>query len=83
MYQPRTYRHWVKGNDLVPFNVTVKETDLYLRASTDLSHQAQELVSKYRNQLERYIERHPSFLTSFEPVEVTGNAPYMIKDMAE
>ena len=63
MYQPRTYRHWVKGNDLVAFNVMVKETDLYLRAGTNLKRKAHKLVLKYRGMLERYIERHPSFLT--------------------
>ena len=35
-YQPRTYRHWIEGKDLIPFNVTVKETDLYILATTDL-----------------------------------------------
>ncbi len=25
MYQPRTYRHWIKGRDLVSFDVVVKE----------------------------------------------------------
>ena len=83
MYQPRTYRHWVKDTDLVSFNVTVKETDLYIRAQTSLKRKALKLVLKYRNMLERYIERHPSFLTSLEPVEIGGDAPNMVTEMAE
>jgi len=83
MYEPRTYRHWVKDKDLIPFNVVVKETDLYIRASTNLKRKALKLVSKYRDTLERYIERHPAFLTSLEPVPVDDNAPHIIREMAE
>jgi ApbE superfamily uncharacterized protein (UPF0280 family) len=83
MYQPRTYRHWVKDKDLVSFNVTVKETDLYIRAVTNLRRKALKLVLKYRGMLERYIERHPSFLTSLEPVEIGDDAPHMVTEMAE
>ena len=83
MYQPRTYRHWVKDKDLVSFNVVVKETDLYIRASTDLKRKAHRLVLKYRNLLERYIERHPSFLTSLEPVAIGDDAPRIVTEMAE
>ena len=83
MYEPRTYRHWVKDKDLIPFNIVVKETDLYIRASTNLKRKALKLVSKYRDTLERYIERHPTFLTSLEPVPVDDNAPRIISEMAE
>ena len=37
MYEPKTYRHWIKNADLVNFAVTVKETDLYIRARRNLS----------------------------------------------
>ncbi|NQT31048.1 MAG: UPF0280 family protein [Deltaproteobacteria bacterium] len=83
MYQPRTYRHWVKDKDLVAFNVTVKETDLYIRTQSDLKSQARKLVLKYRKILEEYIERHPSFLTSLEPVAVADDAPPLVAGMAE
>jgi ApbE superfamily uncharacterized protein (UPF0280 family) len=81
MYQPRTYRHWVKDKDLVAFNVTVKETDLYIRARSDLKSKAHELVLKYRRMLEEYIGGHPSFLTSLEPLAVT-DAPRIVVEMA-
>jgi hypothetical protein len=83
MYQPRTYRHWVKDGDLVFFNVVVKETDLYIRAQTNLKRKAHRLVLKYRDLLERYIERHPSFLTSLEPIAVGDDAPRIVTEMAE
>lgn len=83
MYEPRTYRQWVIGKDLVSFNVVVKETDLYVRTSTNLKSKTLKLVLKYREALERYIERHPLFLTSLEPVPVGDDAPLIVKSMAE
>ncbi len=83
MYQPRTYRHQIKDKDLISFNVVVKETDLYIRASTNLKRKAVKLVLKYRNILEKYIEHYPPFLTSLEPIFIGGDAPNIVKEMAE
>jgi hypothetical protein len=83
MYEPRTYRHWIKGGDLVSFNVVVKETDLYIRASTNLRRKALRLVIKYRDILERYISQYPAFLTSLQPLPVDDNAPRIVKAMSE
>jgi ApbE superfamily uncharacterized protein (UPF0280 family) len=82
-YQPRTYRHWIEGKDLVPFSVTVNETDLYIRATSNLQRKAHRLVLKYRQRLEKYIEQNPAFLTSLEPLPTPGYAPGIIKRMAE
>jgi ApbE superfamily uncharacterized protein (UPF0280 family) len=81
MSESRTYRHWVKGTDLVSFNVAVKETDLYIRAATNLRRRALRLVLKYRDMLERYIERHPSFLTSLQPIPISEDAPQIVESM--
>ena len=83
MYQPRSYRHWIKDKEMVAFNVTVKETDLYIRARSELKSQAHQLVMEYRSLLEEYIEGHPSFLTSLEPVAAAGDAPPIAIGMAE
>ena len=83
MYEPRTYRHWIKDRDLTSFNIVVKETDLYIRASTNLKRKAHKLVLKYRNTLERYIGQHPLFLTSHEPLPIDENAPRIVKAMSE
>jgi len=83
MYQPRSYRHWVKDKDLTSFKAVVKETDLYIRASSNLEPKALKLVMKYRSMLERYIEQHPSFLTSLEPIAAENNAPPIITQMTE
>jgi len=81
MYEPRTYRHWVKDKGLVSFNITVKETDLCVCASRNLKSKTLKLVLKYRDILERYIERYPSFLTSLEPLPLNDDAPLMVKAM--
>ncbi len=82
-YQPRVYRHWIESKDLIAFNATEKETDLYIRATSNLQRKAQRLVWKYRQQLEKYIESNPDFQTSLEPIMVSKNAPAIVKEMAE
>jgi ApbE superfamily uncharacterized protein (UPF0280 family) len=81
-YQPRTYRHWIDVKDLVSFTVTEKETDLFIRAASYLQRKARRLVLKYRQQLEKYIEEHPDFQTSLEPLKVPRSAPAIVREMA-
>ncbi len=81
--EPRTYRHWIEGKDLIPFNVTVRETDLYIRATSNLQRKAQRLVLKYRSQIEKYIEQSPAFLTSLEPVPMPSDAPQIVQAMIQ
>ena len=81
--EPRTYRHWIDAKHLIPFTVTVKETDLYIRATANLQRKAYRLVLKYRHRLEKYIEQNPDFLTSLEPLPVPRYAPDIVKQMIE
>ena len=81
MYEPRTYRHWIKERDLISFNVQEKETDLYIRAKSNLKKKARRLILKYRNMLEGYIVSHPEFLTSLEPIITDTSAPNIVKEM--
>jgi ApbE superfamily uncharacterized protein (UPF0280 family) len=82
-YQPRIYRHWIESKNLIAFNVTEKETDLYIRASSNLQRKAQRLVLKYRQQIEQYIEKNPEFQTSLKPLAITTGAPHIVLDMLE
>lgn len=83
MDQPRSYRYWIKDGDLVSFNVTVKETDLYLRAQRSLKEEALKAILECRTSLERYIKHHPNFLTALEPLPVAEDTPQMVREMAE
>ena len=81
MYEPRTYRHLVRTDDLVNFEVIVKETDLLVRAKRDLSRETRESILKYRHQLETYISTHPEFHRSLIPLQEDPFAPEIVQDM--
>jgi len=81
MYEKRTYRNLVKTDDLVKFEVTVKETDLLVRAERDLSREARESVLKYRHQLEAYIAMKPEFQKSLIPLVDDPYAPEIAREM--
>ncbi len=82
-FQPKVYRHWVEAKDLAEFTVALKETDLYIRAASDLSRKAQRIVQKYRQQLEEYIKQNPDFVKSLEPIPTPAKAPRIVLDMLE
>jgi ApbE superfamily uncharacterized protein (UPF0280 family) len=83
MFQPRKYRNLVQTRDLVAYSVRIKETDLYVRTCTDLSARAFASVIKHRQELEQYIDSHPFFAASFEPVTVGKDASIIVKAMAQ
>lgn len=83
MQKSGNYRNWIRDTDLVSFNVVEKQTDLCVRATTDLHRKTLRLVHKYREMLESYIEKNPLFLTSLEPVALSEDAPRIVKAMAE
>lgn len=83
MDQPRTYRNWIRDNDLITFHVTVEETDLFIRAQNDLKEEALYAITAIRALLQQYIEKDPSFLTTMEPLKVKADAPEIVQCMAE
>ena len=82
MHEPRFYRHWIKDDDLVSFELTVKQTDLYIRARRNLKDKALDSVLKHRGSLEAYIGRHPLFLTTLDAYQAEAEAPTIVKEMA-
>jgi len=81
MYEKRTYRNLVKTDDLVKFEVIVKETDLLVRAERDLSNETREFVLKYRRQIEAYIEMNPEFQRSLIPLKDDPYASEIVQEM--
>ncbi len=75
------YRRWVRYDKLTGFSVSVQETDLLIRAQSDLSAEAEDAVRECRSQIETYIAAHPAFATSLEPLPVT-DPPSIIRQMA-
>jgi ApbE superfamily uncharacterized protein (UPF0280 family) len=81
MYEKRTYRNLVKTDDLINFEVIVKETDLLVRAERDLSKETRESVLTCRHQLETYIAANPQFQESLVPLADDPHAPKMVREM--
>ena len=82
-YTQRFYRNRVKSEDLVSFEVIVKETDLLVRAERKLEKETRDLVFESRHQIEGYIHRHPDFLTVLGPYPEDAFAPPLVKEMIE
>ena len=66
------YRSLVEADELTSFQLTIKETDLFIMAEKDLKREARELVLTLRHRLEEYIAAYPEFLTALGPLEVRG-----------
>jgi len=82
-YEPRLYRAVMEAGDLETFNVTVRETDLTIRAERDLSEEALRLVTAVREDLETFLDRWPVARDSFVPLEVPESAPSIVRRMAD
>ena len=83
-YRDRNYRRRNLAPGLTAFSVRVEESDLYILSSTDVRQGeclARERLLYYRQQLERYIERRPEFLTSLAPIADDELAPSIVRDM--
>jgi len=80
-YRDRTYRSRISKDSLVSFQVTVKETDLYIAADTDCTDAALTSIRKHRESIEEYIRRNPSFMDSMVPVAPDPFAPAIIREM--
>ena len=81
MYEERTYRDRVRTNDLINFEVMVRETDLLVRAKKDLTRETRESVLKYRHQMETYMAARPEFQKSLVPIQDDALAPEIVREM--
>jgi len=79
--QPRFYRFWMKKDDLVPFEARIKETDLYIRASSDLKKETMEAIERCRRPLEEFISLHPEFEKMLTPYPLSKGMAPIIRDM--
>ncbi len=82
-YQERFYRSKINSPDWVSFTIQVKESDLWVRARKDLSAEGYERVFQYRHSLEIYIQQHPEFKESLQPLELDSLAPPIVQAMLQ
>jgi ApbE superfamily uncharacterized protein (UPF0280 family) len=80
-YHLRSYRNNILKNYLKVFNVTVRETDIFVSADSDLTQIAFASVHRLRSSIETYIIAHPEFLTSLNPIPYDELAPDIIREM--
>lgn len=81
MFQNRTYRTQSKRQGLVSFKATVKETDLYIQARSNLAEQAVRAALHAREMIESYLAVDPRFLTSLVPLKEKFPAPPIVMEM--
>jgi hypothetical protein len=77
----RRYRHRIRREGLVGFEVALQETDLLILAESDLSALAGEVVSRVRGSVEGYIAQHPEFLHALTPLPYDRLAPLVVREM--
>jgi hypothetical protein len=81
MHEPRFYRRWITTSDLFSYNVTNKQSDLYILADANIRSKAVKSLSKHRTTIENYIENHPLFLSTLKPYPIDHKAPALISSM--
>jgi len=83
VHKKRTYRDLSKIKNLESFEVSVKETDLWICAKKELKSEARDLILKARGYLESYIESNPQFLKTLLPWRISTPVPLIVNEMAE
>ena len=81
-YSERTYGERILKLNLKIFNLTVRETYLFISTDFDLTDAALCSVYQHRSYIEAYVEAPPDFLTSLATMEYDELAPSIIRDMS-
>jgi len=82
-YIERFYRRQVKSEDLVNYQIKLKESDILVSTETNLASETKKILKKYRSQIEDYIAEDPLFAKSLKPIKVKKKASPIVKEMAE
>lgn len=78
----RVHTGVVEPAGLTTFQVVIKETDLQISATSDLTSIAEDLVAQARWQIESYITANPRFGDTWSPIDVADDAPDLVRAMA-
>jgi ApbE superfamily uncharacterized protein (UPF0280 family) len=81
MFSSRTYRRDIQHPGLTGYQVTVKETDLYVQTAKNYSQEIRDSILKHRGYLETYIENYPQFANTLSPWDETGPFPSIVANM--
>lgn len=80
-YGERKYRNLIEEKDLISFQITEEESDLFIRANQELNFYARQIVLNYRRQIENYIDSHPLFKSTLLPYSQDKKAPQIVQFM--
>lgn len=80
-YQERFYRRETGSGDLIGQGIIVRETDIFIFAEKDIKAIAEQIVKKYRLEIENYIKARPEFMTSLKPLSQDESGTAIIKEM--
>jgi ApbE superfamily uncharacterized protein (UPF0280 family) len=69
--------------NLTKSEISYKQTHLTILSPVCLKKKALDALIKNYGLLERYIQKDPLFLSSYEPVPVDKNAPAIVRSMAD
>jgi uncharacterized protein len=88
MYEPRLYRDGLNRDRFRYFAAGYLETDLWLGVDKNsyddtMPTFVSDMVKRLRKQLNGYIERHPAFQSSMEPISATKTPPLVARRMIE
>lgn len=86
-YLERTYRKRIKGEGMVSFAVSLRESDLYISVDEasyrpEVEKLALSLLYKWRGVLEEYIATDPEFARTLRPHPVSQSSPRIVRMMA-
>jgi uncharacterized protein len=82
-YQPRTYRSNTSSDGLVSFRVVIEETDVFISADVDLTKQANDIMSRLRGDIKKFIYSNPEHAKSLAPIPMDKSYPDIVKDMID
>jgi len=83
VYTERTYRSWSGRGAPARFQVKLGESDLDIQCVEDRRATSLRALAKARRELKRHIARHPAYRTSLVPIDVPGDAPEIVRAMAD
>jgi len=67
---------------LIKFNLDYKNSPIRILCNRNLKEKAQKELEGIYNELERYLQEEPFFLSSYEPVKVERNSPEIARVMS-
>ncbi len=86
-YYIRTYRKQFNTHRFSGFQISLRETDLWIGVNPDSFHEKMKdcvlsRIKELRENLDKYINTEPLFAKSLEPFQPSENAPSEAKEMA-